>query len=198
MKHTFINEIHRIHLWSYDAMQCNVKQELNIGKNVIRLLLYHQVGTLFHWCFDDRCTTPPEGSSETSGIPGAPTLCLHPFYLIFFGGQLLSFLLIQSLRCSFSSSGEDFDGLPLGLPSNSQVLHESGSWFAYEVVSNFNWANFGYLAVLFYVSCQLSILKFLVFIGLLQGLPRHSKLWFKLCAGPKHKVWPRVGCGNLI
>lgn len=31
----------------------------------------HHVGTLLHWCLDDRPTTPPEGSSATPGAPGA-------------------------------------------------------------------------------------------------------------------------------
>ena len=57
------------------------------------------MGTLLHWCFDDRSTTPPEGSSATSGVLGVPPSALNPSMpQMLFGAQVASLLFSQSHR----------------------------------------------------------------------------------------------------
>ena len=67
----------------------------------------HQVGTLLLRCFDDRPTTPPEGSSATPGVPDVPpsalTLLCHRCY---FGAQVVSLIFTHSHRLAHSAALE--------------------------------------------------------------------------------------------
>ena len=81
----------------------------------------HQVGTLPHWCIDDRPTTPPEGPSATSGVPDVPPSALNPStpQMLFWGPGGISPFQPEPLACLLRCDWEDFDGLALGLASNS-------------------------------------------------------------------------------
>lgn len=89
-----------------------------------------------------------------------------------------------------SCTGEGFDSLSLGLATNSHVFKQPGSWFAHEAsVANLNWANHGFPAMMFSVSCQLSIPKALVLLNLLHYiLPQHSE-FYDVEAGGKQSLW---------
>lgn len=64
-------------------------------------------------------------------------------------------------------TGKGFDGLMLGLASDSHVLKQLYGWLSHVAsAANFNWTDLSFPAMLFGTACQLSVLKGLLFVGL--------------------------------
>ncbi len=67
----------------------------------------HQVGTLLLWRFNDKPTTPPEGSSAAPGVPGVPPSAFNPYVpQVLLGAQAESPLFTHSHRLASSAAPE--------------------------------------------------------------------------------------------